>query len=88
MATALLLVFVHHSLYTCCTCFAVGGSPLAGAGVEACEGSGAAAVVLDSSVTDASGQYRIGNLKPGVTYTIRVRLDGRVTSAHPASVQV
>lgn len=66
----------------------MGGSPLAGAVVEACEGSGAAAVMLDSSVTDESGHYRIGNLGPGVSYTTRVKLDGRVTSAHPASVKV
>ncbi|KAF6256204.1 hypothetical protein COO60DRAFT_1702424 [Scenedesmus sp. NREL 46B-D3] len=66
----------------------VGGSPLAGAVVEACQGSGAAAIVLDSSATDELGEYRIGNLKPGVAYQIRVRLDGRVVGAHPAAQQV
>lgn len=68
--------------------FAVGGNPMAGAAVEACQGSGAAAAVLDSSVTDDAGQYRIGNLRPGAAYELRVRFDGRVVSAHPASQQV
>eukprot|EP00775_Hariotina_reticulata_P012385 gene12385-12519_t len=67
------------------TVTSVGGSPLAGAVVEACQGSGSAAVVLDSSVADDSGAYRIGNLKPGYTYEMRVKLDGRVISAHPIS---
>jgi hypothetical protein len=56
--------------------------------VEVCQGSGAAAVVLDSSVTEDAGEYRIGKLKPGAAYEMRVRLDGRVISAHPASQQV
>jgi hypothetical protein len=56
--------------------------------IEVCQGSGAAAVVLDSSVTDDAGKYRVGNLKPATAYEVRVRLDGRVISAHPASQQV
>lgn len=61
---------------------------MSGAVIEACQGSGAASVVLDSSVTDESGAYRVGNLKPGHTYDMRVKLDGRVISAHPAGKKV
>jgi hypothetical protein len=44
--------------------------------------------VLDSALTDESGAYRVGGLKPGHTYLMRVRLDGRVISAHPAGKKV
>jgi hypothetical protein len=44
--------------------------------------------VLDSALTDESGSYRVGGLRPGNTYLMRVRLDGRVISAHPAGRKV
>jgi hypothetical protein len=64
----------------------VGGAPLPGAVVEACRGD--SGVVLDSALTDDSGSYRVGNLKPGNTYLMRVKLDGRVVSAHPGAKKV
>lgn len=64
----------------------MGGAPLAGAVVEACRGD--SGVVLDSALTDEGGVYRVGNLKPGNSYLMRVRLDGRVLSAHPAGKKV
>lgn len=54
--------------------------------MEACRGD--SGVVLDSALTDESGAYRVGGLKPGHTYLMRVRLDGRVISAHPAGRKV
>jgi hypothetical protein len=65
---------------------AVGGTGLSGAVVEACRGD--SGVVLDSALTDDSGAYRVGNLKPGNTYLMRVKLDGRVVSAHPTGKKV
>ena len=65
---------------------AVGGAPLTGAVVEACRGD--SGVVLDSALTDNTGAYRVGNLKPGNTYLMRVRLDGRVITAHPSGHKV
>lgn len=54
--------------------------------MEACRGD--SGVVLDSALTDDTGSYRVGNLKPGNTYLMRVRLDGRVISAHPTGHKV
>jgi hypothetical protein len=54
--------------------------------VEACRGD--SGVVLDSALTDDVGLYRVGNLKPGHTFLMRVKLDGRVVSAHPAGKKV
>lgn len=89
---ALVLCCHTHSTPRCCplpppTCKkTVGGAPLAGAVVEACRGD--SGVVLDSALTDDSGAYRVGNLKPGNTFLMRVKLDGRVVSAHPAAKKV
>lgn len=44
--------------------------------------------MLDSALTDDSGAYRVGNLKPSNTFLMRVKLDGRVVSAHPAAKKV
>jgi len=77
---------LRRAVLCCAVGMAVGGAALSGAVVEACRGD--SGVVLDSSLTDDTGAYRVGNLKPGNTYLMRVRLDGRVISAHPSGKKV